>query len=226
MPKAKHSLIYRHCHWLKTGLLTGLISAQCVAPLHAELLRDKATAPAELRGIVHLSSEMQFSLRERESGQRFWLKLGQERHGIRLEDYDPDTRLLMVTYQGQNFEIGLEDNSNTPIPLGHTIVENRADPTPMERERNRPRISISPRRASVAATRQPVAEAGQAPPAVTDDDSMASILARGDKPVENNSYLLTGTTPAGPVAGLINALDYPVAPRNVSNLEILPKKNK
>lgn len=218
-----YSLFFRN-FWKRTLLLT-IIGGQYFSTSLAENTRESPSSPIEMRGILQLSSETQFSLRERSSGQHYWLKLGQERNGLRLDAYDRETQLLAVTYHGQNYKIGLEEASSSPMALKESTAETYVAPTPVERERNRPRLSISPRQASVA-VRQPVGEVGQASSAAPDDGSIAAHLARGDEQAELDNLSGRGWPHANEATNSVTSFDYPVAPRRLSNLDLLPKRQK
>jgi hypothetical protein len=72
-----------------------------------------ATPPLEFRGYLQLDGRPSFSLRDMETGGSWWMRIGQERFGFRLEQFNPEQMEITVSWDGQRTSIPLNRTSNS-----------------------------------------------------------------------------------------------------------------
>lgn len=69
--------------------------------------------PIEFRGFLSFDNRASFSLRDLETGSSWWMQLGQERFGVRLEQFNQEEIEITVSWQGQRTTIPLKEFSNS-----------------------------------------------------------------------------------------------------------------
>lgn len=76
--------------------------------------------PFELRGILELDGRLEFSVREVESGNSFWVGLGREFRGLHVMEYDTAEKTLVCNYRGEAVTLQLAKDDGIPL----NILEN------------------------------------------------------------------------------------------------------
>lgn len=74
---------------------------------------SEVQAPVEFRGYFTFGEQPSFGLRDLETGASWWMYLGQERFGFRLEGFNPQEAEITVTWNGQRAKIPLKESSAT-----------------------------------------------------------------------------------------------------------------
>lgn len=74
-------------------------------------------SPVELRGIFNYGEEIAFSLHFLELNQSTWLQLEDERHGVKLADFDHYARELTISVNGHPYHLTLKTPEEMPLEV-------------------------------------------------------------------------------------------------------------
>lgn len=103
---------------LLAGLLCGFSSASTAASSSenenslGQGSPKQTMPPIEFRGFLSFGNRTSFSLRDLETGSSWWMHLGQERFGVRLEQFNQEEMEIIVSWQGQRTSISLKEFLN------------------------------------------------------------------------------------------------------------------
>ncbi len=104
-PKSSSYRIYFYNRAYEALLSCGLfLQLSC---LQVNAAQESPSIPVEMRGILTLPSESRFSLRKKDSGQVFWIEVGQERHGVKALLFDAAESILTVGFGGAEYNLSL-----------------------------------------------------------------------------------------------------------------------
>lgn len=87
-----------------------ILASLCMASPKVEL-------PVELRGIFNYGEEIAFSLHFPDLNQSTWLQLEDERHGVKLADFDDENRELIIRVNGYSYRLALKTPEEMPLAV-------------------------------------------------------------------------------------------------------------